>query len=193
MGAPNAKNVAVGKPQAKGAIFVAPDGTAVPTDAIAPLSPSFAGLGYIHTDGLNNSITTENTSVLAWGGDEVLNERTSRSETFSFQAIENSVEVMKQVFGPENVTGTGNTITVRHNNKEFPEHVYVFELGLGPDRVRRIVVPRAKVTEVGEMIYIDGEPIGYPITLSALPDANGDTAIVYDAAVIAVAPEGESS
>ena len=61
--------------------------------------------------------------------------------------------------------------------------MYVFEILLTGDRVKRIVVPNAKITEVGDVSYVDGEPIGYEVTLSAFPDADGNTATEYIAAL----------
>ena len=44
---------------------------------------------------------------------------------------------------------------------------------------KRIVIPDAKVVEVGEVVYKDDDVIGYPVTLSCLPDAEGNTHYEY--------------
>lgn len=106
--------------------------------------------------------------------------RTSRSETFTFTFIETTPAVLEEVYGPENVTVEANgDIAVLHNARELPRRMYVFEILLSGNRVKRIVVPNALVTEVGDVTYVDGEAIGYEVTLSAFPDDEGNTAYEY--------------
>ena len=172
-------NVSVGKPRAGGAVFVAPSSATVPQNAVAPLATEFVNVGYCSEDGLTNSVTTESSSIKAWGGDEVLNIQTSRSETFAFAMIETNEAALKQIYGEENVTGSGGNLSIMHNSKLKTNHVWVFEILLTNDRVKRIVVPCGKITSVGDITYKDGDPIKYSVTLSALPDAVGNTAYEY--------------
>lgn len=185
MANPTATNVSVGKPRAAGGIFAAPPGSSLPTDATSDLDNAFVGLGYVSDAGLVNGVEVNTEDVVAWGGDTVLTIRTSRSETFSWTFIETNAAVMAEVYGPSNVTGTDQTeLTVVHNNRELPSRAYVFEILMTGDRVKRIVVPNAKVTSVGDVSYVDGEPIGYEVTLGAFPDAQGNTAYEYIAEVV---------
>ena len=48
--------------------------------------------------------------------------------------------------------------------------------------LKRVVIPSAKVTAVGDITYVDGQPIGYEVTLSAAPDSSGNTHYEYLAA-----------
>ena len=43
----------------------------------------------------------------------------------------------------------------------------------------RIVVPNAKITELGDLSYKKDSAIGYDVTLSAMLDANGNTSYDY--------------
>lgn len=180
----NAQNVSVGKPMADGAVFVAPIGTAVPTDATTALADAFLNIGYISEDGVTNSIETDTEEIKAWGGDIVLEPQTSRKETFGYTMIETNEVSMKQAFGEENVTvGENGAITVLHNGKEKSEYVYVIEVLMTGNRVKRQVIPRGKVTEIGEIAYVDNEAIGYETTISALVDESGNTAYEYIAKI----------
>lgn len=181
MANPNSSNVSVGKPSAAGGIHAGdPDEVTAPTDCRSALPSGLEGLGYVSEDGLSNAIETDTQDITAWGGDTVLTVRTSRKETFTFKFIETNEAVLKEVYGPENVTvETNGDIAVLHNSKELPQRLYVFEILLTGNRVKRIVVPRANVQEIGEVLYADGEAIGYEVTLGAMPDDEGNTAYEY--------------
>jgi hypothetical protein len=180
----NSNNVRTGRPNVGGAIFTAPAGTAIPTDATSPLSADFIELGYASEEGITNTVTTENNAVTAWGGDEVLNEITSRSEEFNFKLIETSTETLKEVYGAENVSVDASGTAVLHNARTLAERVHVYEMLMGAGKIKRIVVPRVKTTELGEVVYNGSDPVGYELTLAALPDAVGNTAYEYLAEVV---------
>lgn len=184
--AQNAKNVSVAKPKAAGAVWSAPAGTAVPKDATTALAETFKSLGYVSEDGIVNSIESDTETITAFGGDTVLEINTSRKESFKFTPIETNQYALAETYGDDNVTvDDSGTLTVLHNNKERGQKVYVFEILMNYNRVKRIVVPMGKVTEVGDVTYASGEPIGSELTLSALPDADGNTATEYIAEVVA--------
>lgn len=181
----SALEVSVGKPRAAGGIFAGdPEVDDVPTDATTALDAGLVNLGYVSEDGLVNGIETDTEDITAWGGDTVLTVRTSRTETFSWTFIQTNAAVMSEVYGPDNVeVGAGGALTVLHNSQELPRRLYVFEILMTGNRVKRIVVPNAQITEVGDVTYQDGEPIGYEVTLSAYPDADGNTAYEYIAEI----------
>lgn len=171
----DAKMVAVGKPKIGGAIFRAAVGTALPTDATEALGEAFKCLGYCSEDGLTNADTVTTGSIKAWGGDTVYDYEDGKTDTFKFKLIEAlNVEVLKTVYGDENVTGDLETgIHVKSNAQEHENYSWVIDMILR-DCVKRIVVPCAKVTSVGERAYKDSAAVGFDTTISATPDENGD-------------------
>lgn len=173
----DSSNVSFGKPRAAGALFVAPAGTTVPTNATDDLDAAFANLGYVSDEGLVNGIETDVEDVYAWGGDNVLSDQTTYMERFTFNLIETNAEVAKLYYGEDNVTVDGDNITIRANSSVLPEIVFVAELVMTGGRVKRIVVEKARISDrSADISYVDGEAVAYPINLRAFPSAtDGDT------------------
>ena len=181
MGKADAKNVSTAKPKVGGAIYSAPLGTVPPTSAITELSETFVGLGYISEDGLTNSNTPSTEIIKAWGGETVAVVETEKEDTFTYKLIEaTNPAVLKEVYGKDNVTGTLETgITIKANSTPLEEHILVVDMVLKGGILKRIVIPRGKVSEVGEISYGDADAIGYETTITAISDADGNTHYEY--------------
>lgn len=182
----DADNVSFGKPKATGAVWVAPIGTALPTNAHVALNAAFKGLGYVSEDGLVNAVDANTEEVNAWGGDLVLVGQTTFKETFTVNLIETNSEALKVYYGSGNVVVEGNgSITVTQTNEMLPNVSVVFDLVLTGGRIKRIVIPNAQLADrSGEITYVDGEAIAYPAMFVAYPDSNGDTHKEYIATVL---------
>lgn len=174
----DAKKTSVGKPAIGGAIYRAPLGTTLPTDATTALAAAYENLGYVSDDGLTNSKTRESTGLNAWGGDRVRDAQTSKTDTFQLKLIEaRNVEALKAVHGDANVTEASGMITIRENSEELDTAVWVIDMVMNDGYLKRVVIPEGKVTEVGDVTYKDDELVGYDITVSAYPHTSysGDT------------------
>ena len=171
------KNVTSAQPDIAGAIYRAPLGTVVPNNAYSDLDPAFKNLGYVSDDGLTNSNSPETETKKAWGGATILTSQTGRPDTLKYKLVEAlNVEVLKSVYGDNAVTGALDTgITVDANNKQLPGSCYVVDMVLKDDSLKRIVIPNATLTSLGDVVYKDGEIVGYEVTLTALPDETGST------------------
>ena len=158
----NTSNVTAGKPKIGGAVFRAPIGTTVPTDATATLDNGFKALGYCSEDGLTNSNSPETTDIKAWGGDTVLNIQESKDDTFGLTLLEVlNIDVISAVYGSDNVTGTlASGITVTANSDEAEAGVWVVDMVMRDGAAKRIVIPNGKISEVGDITYSDSAAVG---------------------------------
>lgn len=177
----DATKVSVGKPKVGGAVYRAAAGATLPTDAVTALGTDFKQLGYISEDGLTNSNSPESDVVKAWGGDTVLTLESGKTDTFQFSLMEvTNTEVLKAVYGDDNVTGTlEDGITIKANSTEQTEHSYIIEMVLKDGVLKRVVIPSAKLTELGDITYTDGDAIVYEMTITAMPDEDGNTHYEY--------------
>ncbi|MBQ9008188.1 MAG: phage tail protein [Clostridia bacterium] len=179
-------NVTTGKPKVSGSIYRAPLGSTLPTDAASDLGAAFACMGYISDNGVTNNNSPESDSVKAWGGDTVLHFQTDKPDTFGFTMLEvQNEEVLKSVYGDDNVTVTAATasdpkqIAIQANSKELEESCWVIDMIMTNHGMKRIVIPKGKITEIGEVHYQDSDAVGYDVTVSAVPDASGNTHYEY--------------
>lgn len=177
----NVANVSTAKPKVGGAIYSAPLGTALPAKATDELNVAFKGLGYISEDGLINENSPKSEELKAWGGDTVAVVQTEKPDIFSYTLIEaTNIDVLKEVYGKDNVTGTLETgIKITANAKELEEHCIVIDMVLKAGILKRIVIPNGKISEIGEISYVDEDAIGYETTLQAVPDTSGNTHYEY--------------
>ncbi len=172
-----ATNVTTGKPNISGAVYVAPIGTTLPTDATTALDNAFVCLGYVSEDGLENNNDMDVSAIKAWGGMIVYRSLNELDDNFVLTLIESeNTDVLKAVYGSNNVTvdASGNvTVAVKADDPE--ENVWVFELALRNSRAKRIVIADGAITAREAITYNDSDAVGYGITVSAYPDANGET------------------
>lgn len=174
-------NVSTGKPKIAGAVFRAPLGTTLPTDSTSTLAEGFKALGYVSEDGVTNANSMESDNVKAWGGNIVLTMQTDRPDTFKFTLLEAmNTEVLKAYYGDGHVTGTlAAGITVKANVEDVGEASWVIDMVLRGNVAKRIVIPDGMVSETGDVVYVDNDPIGYELTITAMPDEQGNNHYEY--------------
>ena len=102
--AQTSSNVVYSKPAAGGAVWSAPAGTALPTDATTTLDKAFTSLGYISEDGVAENGSINVTTLKAYGGATVLAIEGGNDVTYVFTPIEyNNPAVQKELWGQGSV------------------------------------------------------------------------------------------
>lgn len=182
----NANEVTVGSAAATGAIWVAPKGTALPTDATTALAGTYKLLGFTSDAGVQISENASNQSIVAWEGrTEVYNVRTEYAEQVSFTPIQANAEVARLTWGYEAgivVTGSG-TIAVKHHGKTLEPVCIVIET-VPRDGVIKRYCGTFQLTERGAAT-LDGTQVdGRQLTFSSIPDSSGVTMYEYTSTTV---------
>lgn len=176
-------NVTFSKPgtstNKSGYIWVAPLGTAVPTDATSELAPAFVGLGYLSEDGLTEPASFEpGDDIVAAGGDTVAQADPTFSKKWTGTCIEAlNEDLLKVAYGSDNVTVTNATntedgvITVKEQAGDLEHHVIVIDEMLKGGRKRRNVMADSTFLITGDITHVHTALVNFEFTINAYPTA----------------------
>lgn len=166
-----------------GAIYSDPTGTGIlPTDADTAVDASFVDHGYVSEDGVTEATTRTVEPIRAWQNAAVVRRVTTEGEArFSFTLIETKAENVELYYGDAVDTATG-AVRVRPT-VTGDRRPYVIDVIDGSDFIRT-VIEDGEVTDRGEQVYQSGQPIGYQVTVTAYPDANGVSATKYYSSLV---------
>ena len=177
----NTNEVGVGSALATGAIWVAPKGTTLPTDATTTLASAWELLGFTSDAGVTISESSSNTSIRAWEGrTEVYNVRTEYTEQISFMPIQINEAVLALCWGDSEVTAATNSLSAQHTGKTIEPVCIVIET-VPRDGIVRRYCGTFQLTERGAQT-LDGTQVdGRQLTFNAIPDSDGVTMYEYTA------------
>lgn len=171
-----------------GYAFSAPAGSSVPAIGSA-LGTAFKNMGYVSADGIAENRETEVEEVSDLSGNVVYTMKSRETEKLVLTLISLTEDSLKEMHGHDNVSTSGNVITVEHITTDYDQRVYVFDLLCKDGRQWRKKVPSGQVTEVGPIVYGAGNVFGREITITCYPDSDGVR--MYD--YIQVSPTGTTS
>ena len=171
----NTINVSVGKGVTGGYMFVAPQGSTLPTDYETALDTAFLNVGYLGDDGIVFSDSSSNDSFYDLNGDSIETSASEIEKTFTVTFREIKKDTLAILVGSANVTDADGKLTAHDKGPNDAAYSVVFELLLKNGRKWRRVVPNCKLGELGDMTVVSTELIGREVTMSALKDAtSGD-------------------
>jgi hypothetical protein len=173
----DATKVGVGSAKATGAIWVAPQGTALPADATTALGSTFKLLGFTSDAGVQISESTSTDAIRAWEGHtEVYNVQTEYTESVSFMPIQCNSDVAELMWGADWVTVDDQTgaIYAQHHAGTLDPVVIVIETTPRTNIVKRYA-GTFQLTERGEQTMDGASVDGRNLTFNAIADANGVT------------------
>lgn len=158
-----------------GELYKAPLGTTAPTGPTAVLDAAFVGLGYVSEDGVTESHDDSADNIVAWQGATVVRSAVTESvSTFALTLIQTNASVLQAFHRGSTVTEpTADTFRLDVKPITADPSAWVLDV-IDADRHIRIFLGNAEITERGEVMYANGQPIGYPITITAYPDASGN-------------------
>lgn len=161
------------------AVYAAPLGTTLPTSATGALNAGFVDLGWVSEDGVTNSISRETTKHRAWGGEVVKVTQDNYTETLKLTLLESSTEVLKVVYGEDNVTAGGDyqSIKVEHSRLMLDRQSFVIDF-IDGDRAGRILIREGQVTELADVMYVHKDLTRYEITIDVFKPDNANNAVV---------------
>lgn len=183
-------NVTFSKPgtsaNKSGYIWVAPLGTALPTDATTELDVAFVGLGYLSEDGLTEPAAFEpGDDIVAAGGDTVAQADPTFSKTWTGTCIEAlNEDLLKVAYGSTNVTvqkasSTDGSITIKEQAGGLEHHVIVIDEVLKGGRKRRNVMADATFLITGDISHVHTALVNFEFTINAYPTATAPAQTQY--------------
>jgi len=158
-----------------GELYKAPLGSTAPTDATTALAVAFVGLGYVSEDGVTENWDDSVDNIVAWQNATTVRSATTESTgSLELTLIQTNAAVLEAFHRGSTVTEpVAGEFQIDVKPIVADPSAWVLDVVDGLKLVR-IFLGNAEITERGEVMYANGEPIGYPITITVYPDANGN-------------------
>lgn len=176
------ENVFAAMPRATGALLRGPKGATLPTSARTDITEltDLVDQGFIGEDGFTQSESRDTDKKKAFGGTVVKVLQTDYSLTIQFAFMESTnAEVLKSIYGPQNVTvRPDGEIVVKKNKIQSPHWSWVIDVIDGA-ALNRTCIADGQITEVDDIVKVHSDTIMYTVTMECFEDANGDNLTEY--------------
>lgn len=154
-------------------VYTASVGTTAPDDIDTPWSGSWDALGLLsEDDGMVESRSDDTADHYAWGGILVRTTKSKHKRTIKVTALEDN-PIVWALRNPGSSAATDTGITTRTVKVPQPDpRAFGFETRDG-DIVRRRIVPKGEIVEIGDVTSSDSDMEMYELTINVYPAADG--------------------
>lgn len=158
-----------------GEVFRGDPGSPAPTTSVSALDPTYLGLGYVSEDGVTENWDDSVDNIVAWQNATTVRAATTESTgTIQFTLIQTNGGTLETFHRGSTMTEpTPGNYRLDVKPVTADPRTWVLDVIDGTKHIR-IFVGNGEITERGEIMYQNGEPIGYPVTLTCYPDADGN-------------------
>lgn len=152
-----------------GRIYLAPKGTAAPSDLTTAWGAGWSDLGYMSDDGVELNYSTDTQDVKAWQSlSPVRKILTSVDMTLKFTAIELKTSTITLYFPDSTMTDVGGSVHSLAIPSAPSPAEYAFGLEWTDDLIiNRLIVARGQVTDRDNITLSRGDAVGLNLTVSA--------------------------
>jgi hypothetical protein len=153
-----------------GAVYNAPKTATRPTSSTSALT-GHTDLGYVGDGGVTETRDRSTNQIRAWQNGALVREVVTESSIkYQFILLETKKENIELYYGAK-VAANGS---VKINpSKTGGRSMFVIDV-IDDDEIIRIDIPDGEVTEVGDQVYVNGEAIGYEVTVTGYSITDGD-------------------
>lgn len=155
-------------------LWLAPEGTTMPSDWAETLDPAFAPVGYIHEDGPTIGNDTSSEDLFVWQSlapiRSIVTERTFSLEFTMVETSPTSLATYLDTTVPTGDIAAGFSVPI----PEQPQGVtYACVVGVKDGSTQiRFCWNRVTLSEAGEVSVTNDGLLGYPVTLKVLSSPN---------------------
>lgn len=162
-----------------GAVRVADVGTTSPTSSTDSFGAGWVDLGYIHEDGIKETPNADWGEIRAWQNRAIVRRTLNSSDVqYQFAMLESKQEVLEAYWiGSEMLADGSGGAVLPVVAPTWQPRAWALDFIDGAIH-ERIIIPRATVTDRGEITHNGTDGIAYDVTITALDsglvDANGN-------------------
>lgn len=176
----NTKNAGYAKFKTGAYFFIAPYGTALPTDNTTELNEAFENMGFMGDNGFTFGNSSSTSNGLDANGDSIATSAGEVQKTMNCIFRELKAAGLKVVYGKNNVTDENGVLTVHDKGPNSDVYSAVLEILLADGRKDRKVVPQCVPNQLGDETVAYTELVGKDMTFAVLLDPTlGDYYVDY--------------
>lgn len=164
-----------------GALYSAPTGTTLPTDAAAPLDPAFVGHGLWTSDGAAETSSQTRQEIRAFQLNQlVANPVTGGIAAVNVSLLQMNAENASLYYGDDDVDTTTGRVRWRPGLPSGDRAFVVDKIDSAGAR-ERIVIPTGSAAPNGDRTTVFGAATAMPVAITVL----GDDAVIYNTRLVA--------